>query len=373
MRILTACASLLLAGILTACGGDASGNSGAAQRGPLRFPVETLPVASARVEYSISAVGSIEAFEEVSATARVGGVVERIRFREGDQVTPERVLAEIEPERFRLAVDSARAARAKAEASRDEARLGLERRRAVNEKNPNLVRAEEVDAWRTQLAAAEADVARAGSALELAELNLRDAFVRAPVAGVVQTRDVETGRYVQPGTVIATLVRRDPLLLRFRVPETDVGPIEPGREARFTLRGARSETYTATITLVGAAADPRDRMVEITAEVDDSSRGELRPGAFAEVRVPIDAPRQAPVIPQTAIRPSDRGFLAYVVEPGEEAGDVAHERVLELGLRTEDGQVEILSGLAIGERLVVRGAEALSDGAPVQVVERPAS
>jgi hypothetical protein len=69
------------------------------------------------------------------------------------------------------------------------------------------------------------------------------------------------------------------------------------------------------------------------------------------------------VIPQTAVRPSERGFLAYVVQ-----GDVAHERVLKLGLRTSDGLVEVREGLAPAESLVVRGAEALADGAKVRVV-----
>jgi multidrug efflux system membrane fusion protein len=68
------------------------------------------------------------------------------------------------------------------------------------------------------------------------------------------------------------------------------------------------------------------------------------------------------VIPQTAVRPSERGFLAYVVE-----GDVAKSRVLTLGLRTANGQVEVRGGLRPGELLVVRGAEALYEGAPVRV------
>ena len=357
-------ATSLLA-VLAACGGgagDPPGTRGA--RGPTRFPVEVARVESAPVEYAVQAVGSVEAFERVSVTARVAGVVERVRFEEGDSVTPARVLAEIEPERFRLALDSAQADLAKAEAAREQARLGLERRQAVNQKNPDLVRAEEVDAWRTHLAAAEADVARARAAAALAELNLRDAFVRAPGAGIVQTRDVETGRYVQPGAVIATLVRRDPLLLRFRVPESDASALAPGRPARFSLRGERGAVHTALITLVAAAADPGDRMVEVLARVDEATGGDLRPGAFAEVTVPVGSAREAPVVPQTAIRPSEKGFLAYVVE-----GETARERVLQLGLRTADGRVEVRDGLAVGERLVVRGAEALTEGAGVAVRE----
>lgn len=352
---------LLVAALAAAgCGGSQSAAPVAQGRGSLRFPVEVEAVTAARVEYSIQAVGSVEAFEQVAVTARVAGAVERVLFQEGDVVEPGRVMAEIEPERYRLALAAAQAEHAKALAARDEASAGLERRKAVNAKNPDLVRAEEVDAWRTRLASAAAEVARAASSVELAELNLRDALVRPPVAGVVQTRDVETGRYVQPGAVIATLLRREPLLLRFRVPEVEAAPLAPGMAARFTLRGGRDATYSAVLTLVAAAADSRDRMVDVTARVDDPARAELRPGAFAEVVVPVGSPSEAPVIPQTAIRPTERGFLAFVVEDG-----VARERILELGLRTADGRVEIRSGIGVGERLVVRGAEALSDGAQV--------
>lgn len=355
----------LVALSLAACGGGgepAAGPGGRPAREAIRFPVEVAPVEARRVEYSITAVGSVEAFEQVAATARVGGVVERVRFQEGDAVDPSSVLAEIEPERYRLAADAARAALAKAESSVEEARSGLERRESVNARNPDLVRAEEVEAWRTRLAAARADVAERQTALALAELNLRDAFVRPPAAGIVQTRSVETGRYVQPGAVVATLVRREPLLLRFRVPEGEAAPLETGQQVRFRLREGREAPYRATISLVGAAADPRDRMVAVTARIDDPDRGALRPGAFAEIEIPIGASSAAPVIPQTAIRPTDRGFLAYVVED-----DVARERILALGLRTADGQVEVRSGLTPGEQLVVRGAEALRDGAPVAI------
>ena len=355
----------LVALLALACGGGEktpAGPGGRPARDAVRFPVEVEPVESRRVEYNISAVGSVEAFEEVAVTARVGGVVERVRFQEGDTVDPASVLAEIEPERYKLAADSARATLAKTEAGVEEARSGLARRESVNAKNPDLVRAEEVEAWRTRLAAARADVDERKTALALAELNLRDAFVRPPAAGIVQTRSVETGRFVQPGAVVATLVRREPLLLRFRVSETEATPLATGQRVDFRLRGGRAAPYRASITLVGAAADPRDRMVAVTARIDDPDRGALRPGSFAEIEVPVGVAAEAPVIPQTAIRPSDRGFLAFVVE-----GEEARERVLELGLRTADGRVEVRSGLRAGETLVVRGAEALRDGAKVTV------
>ncbi|MGH9464619.1 MAG: efflux RND transporter periplasmic adaptor subunit, partial [Thermoanaerobaculia bacterium] len=358
--------ALLALAFAVGCGGEETGGGPAgAARPEIRFPVEVESVEARPVEYAVQAVGSVEAFERVEATARVAGVVEHVRFQEGDRVDPSRVLAEIEPERYRLSAESARATLAQADAEQQEARAGYERRLAVNEKNPDLVRAEEVDAWRTRWAAASAGVEQAKAALALSELNLRDAYVRAPVAGVIETRSAQTGQYVQPGTVLATLVQREPLLLRFGVPEGEAAPLAAGLPLRFTVR-AGERAYAATITHVAAAAAEGSRMVQVTARVDDPARGELRPGAFAEVEVPVGSASAAPVIPQTAIRPSERGLLAFVVAEGR-----AVERVLTLGLRTADGRVEVRAGLEPGERLVVRGAEALRDGARVRIAGEP--
>lgn len=327
----------------------------------IEFPVEVAKVEARRVEYTVSAVGSVEAFEQVSVTARVPGTVEKVNFVEGNFVDPGRVLVEIEPERYRLAVESARANLEKSRAAKAEAESGLKRREAVNQKNPALVKEEDLDSWRTRVATATADLALAKSALDLAELNLRESLVRAPVAGTIQTRSVQTGQYVQAGALIATLVRRDPLLLRFQVPEQDSTHLKPGMRVRFVVRESQQE-FTAVITHVAASADAASRMVAVTAQVNDPKRRTLRPGAFAQVTVPIGASAEAPVIPQTAVRPSERGFLGFVIENG-----VARERVLTLGLRTADGRVEVRSGVRPGEMLVVRGGEALRDGAPVKV------
>ncbi len=327
----------------------------------VEFPVEVAKVEARRVEYTVSAVGSVEAFEQVAVTARVPGTVEKVDFAEGNLVDTGRILVEIEPERYRLAVQSARATLEKAQAAKAEAEAGLKRREAVNEKNPALVKEEDLDSWRTRVRTAMAELAQARAALDLAELNLRESSVRAPVAGTIQTRNVQTGQYVQAGATLATLVRRDPLLLRFQVPQEDSTRLKPGTHARFRVRETQRD-FAAVITHVAASADPASRMVAVTAQVNDPNREALRPGTFAQVTVPIGASSEAAVIPQTAVRPSERGFLGFVVENG-----IARERVLTLGLRTADGRVEVRSGVRPGEMLVVRGGEALRDGTPVRV------
>jgi membrane fusion protein, multidrug efflux system len=137
-----------------------------------------------------------------------------------------------------------------------------------------------------------------------------------------------------------------------------------GMIARFTV-AEDPAPHTARITHVAAAASSASRMVDVTAHVANPNHAVLRPGAFARVTVPVGDRVEAPVIPQTAIRPSERGFLAYVVENN----DTARQRVLTLGMRTADGLVEVRSGIRAGEVLVVRGAEALRDGAKVKVTQ----
>lgn len=356
--------------VLTAagCSKDGAQAKGGGPGGPggrkaMDFPVEVQPVESRRVEYTITAVGSLDAFERVAVTARVAGAVERVLFTEGQVVQKGQALVEIEPERYRLAVAAAEATMEKALAGKAEAEAGYARRQAASAKNPGLIRGEEIETWRTKVQSTAAEVAQAQSALSTAKLNLRDAFVRAPVSGIIQTRTVETGQYVPVGTVMASLMRRDPLLLRFQVPEQDAGAMRNGLIARFNI-AEDATTHEARITHIAAAASQTSRMVDVTANVINPNRPELRPGAFARVTIPVGASRNAPVVPQTAIRPSEKGFLAYVVTEG-----VAEQRVLTLGMRTADGQVEVKDGLTAGETLVIRGAEALRDGAKVKVTK----
>jgi len=340
--------------------GAASPAAGAG-RGRVQFPVDVEQVSVRSLVYSVTAVGSVEAFEKVQVTARVSGAVDRVLFSEGEYATAGQTLVEIETERYSLAVGSAQASFEKAEASKADAEAGLKRRETVQTQNPGLIPGEEVETWRTKVLTAASDVAEKRSALNQAKLNLRDAFVKAPISGVIQTRTVQTGQFVQTGTVLATLVRRDPLLLRFRVPERDASRIKPGQEARFRVR-EDSREFTAKVVHVAEAADDVSRLVDITANIDDPSDRTLRPGSFAEIDVPVASASQAPVIPVSAVRPSERGFLAYIVE-----GDKAFERILTLGMRSADGRVEVLSGLSGGESLVVRGAEALSNGVTVRI------
>ncbi len=334
----------------------------------MEFPVETHVVEARPVEYELRADGTVDVFERIQITARVAGVVEKAAFKEGDVVEAQQVLVTIDPARFDLAARQAQTSVTRAKAALADAEAGLARRRALEAEAPGTVSVEELTTWQTKVDTARADLAAGQVALDRARLDRRDAYVRAPAAGVVQSRDVSTGAYAQPGTLLATLARREPLLVRFDVPETEAARVTRDAKVTFTVEGDE-RTWDAKVTYVAEVADMRTRMVRVTAEVTSPERASLRAGAYAQVRVPIGGRADAPVIPELAIRPNERGFLVFVVEPSEDgAASVARERIVELGLRTADGLVEVRRGLTPGVTLVTRGAEALRDGAKVKVV-----
>ncbi|HEU4407584.1 MAG TPA: efflux RND transporter periplasmic adaptor subunit [Polyangiaceae bacterium] len=341
-------------------GGRGGGRGGKGGRG-IAYPVDVLAVEAKQVDYVINAPGTLEAFERIQVTSRVAGAVDKVSFAEGQEVKTGQVLVVIDAERYRLAVNSARAALEKAKAAQADTESMLRRREGASDQNPGLIPGEEIETYRTRGLTAKADTAVASEALRSAELNLRDSQVRAPAEGVIQTRTVETGQYVQPGYVMATLLRRDPMLLRFNVTSQEAPRIKPGAVATFKLRET-TRVYEAKVTLVAAAADPESRLVPVTAEVTTEGHAYwLRPGSFADVTLNVGAGRQSPVVPRSAVRPSERGFVAFVVQDGR-----AQERQLQLGMNTADGWVEVRDGLAPGDQLVVRGAEPLSQGAQVR-------
>lgn len=354
---------LLIAIALLAGCGPAQQDSGAAPA--TRYPVEIATAVAEPALRSVVAPGALAAIETVRIAARVSGVIDRVLVREGDAVKPGQEVAEIDAERYRLAAVSARAELARARAVRDDAAAGQARRERAAREQPGLVSDEELAQTRARTMQADADVAASEARLARAELDLADARVRSPVAGVVQSRSAATGDPVQPGSPIATVIDRSEIQLRFSVPAADAAAIRPGAAVAYRIAG-ESADRAASVVLVGDAADPRTRLVEVVARV--ASPAEVRPGAFAEARIelPPGAPRL--LVPDLAIRPSEKGSLVWVVAGAGDAATV-HERTVTAGARTRDGRIEVLAGLDPGDRVVVRGGEALRDGVPLAISE----
>jgi multidrug efflux system membrane fusion protein len=354
--LLVAAGALLVA----ACGGGAAKSSGG-PRG-LAVSVRTAPVAVQDVSYTIQALGSLEAEELVQVTAEVEGAVASVRFHEGDRVGPETVLLSIDPERYRLEFQGAEASHKKAEA--DARRAQEEWRRREELAAQQLVSTEDLTRARQEAERLGAEASAAKAALDWAVANRRRSEVRAPRAGVINTRSVDTGKFVKNGDVLATLVDTSRLRLRFKLSDAESLRARVGDTVTLKVASIGGRAFDARVYHVGEVADPATRQVEVLAWVKNP--GVLKPGFFAEVTVATESHPGALVVPEGAIQASERGFIAYVVEDGK-----ARQRPVQIGLRTGSGVVEILSGLEAGETVVTEGSDRLADGVAVQIPGGP--
>ncbi|MCI0568401.1 MAG: efflux RND transporter periplasmic adaptor subunit [Acidobacteria bacterium] len=355
----------LAAGLLFAgCSRDKAASSSAGSKGAAGgatfsappVPVEVLTVQTRDVQYSISAVGSLQAQEVIRVPARVPGVIQDIAFHEGDWVTPDRVLARIDPERYRLAAARAAAALQEAEAKANEAKAALDKRQALRAKDAGWVTLEELTNFQAQMDQAVAAAAALKAAKDQAVKDAHDSEVRAEIAGVIDQKQADTGQYLAAGTAVATMLDARKLKLSFRVAESDAARLGKDPGITFQVKGVPGKQFHATLFHVGGTSDPGTRMVECLAWVENADR-ELRPGNFADVTVALETRKGSLVVPQTAVLPTDRGFVGFVLK------DDTHveKRLLRLGLFTQDGSVEVLEGLQPGDRVIVRGSSTLSE------------
>lgn len=339
-----------------------------------RFPVEIGATIAAPVERSLTATGAIEAFETVRVAARVAGIVETVLVAEGDTVAAGQPLVALDAARFRLAVAGADAAVAAALSRLSEADQQLRRRLAAEKAQAGTVPAGELDQLAAQVDQARADLASSTVNRDRAALDLKESSIVAPFPGIVQSRDIQTGSALLVGQAVATLIQRDPLQVRFALPVADAAILRIGQAIEVVVGGARP--VPATIRLIAAAADRSTRQVTVLArfspehQPDAGQTPALRPGSFATIRIVLPAGPPVISIPDLAVRPSERGFLVFSID-GDGDSAVAREHRVETGERTTDGRVVIRSGLAPGERIVVRGAEPLRDGSPVEIRDQP--
>jgi multidrug efflux system membrane fusion protein len=191
--------------------------------------------------------------------------------------------------------------------------------------------------------------------------------VTSPIQGVVQSRTVQQGEYLQPGAVLATLLQRFPMLMRAEVSEADAPRLKPGMTANVTLRESKY-SFTAKLTLIAGAADQTTRMVPITGQFDVTEKsehiGRLRPGSSCEVNIPVGTSHDAIIVPSLAIAPTEKGNVVFILDPQT---STVHQVAIETGMHTSDGGIELTRGVNAGQTMVVRGIEPLSEGAPVKV------
>jgi membrane fusion protein (multidrug efflux system) len=213
---------------------------------------------------------------------RTGGRVARVLVDEGQRVRHGQPLLELETDYLKLDVARARAEKARAAAVADEARRDFERKTDLAGRGS----VSQAVFLRSKAGAeqAEAALAAAGAALELAEQRLDDAVLTSPVDGVVASRRTDVGERLGEGSVAFVVEQTAPLKLRFRVPERYLARVRVGQTVAAHVDPYPDEAFDGAVSLVGGSVDPSSRTFLVEAEFPNRD-GRLRPGLFARVEL----------------------------------------------------------------------------------------
>ena len=371
----------------------------------LKRKIELTQASVQPFQASLETVGHIEAEGQTDIAAGVSGVVDEVLFREGQWVDRNTLLVRVDQKRFKASLDSASSAEKKAEAALGISRdiEGLTRLAGQGSSGEDRVRA----SGNTKLADAELGQARA--ARELAEHNYNRSQVKAPYAGQINQRKITVGTYLEDKTVIATIANLTDLRLVGFIPEKSApelraaldkaegiraawivsnclsnplhglcaafvdeeGMLPFGYEMNFTLRALPNEIFKAKLFYISSVASPDTHMFECKALIKFGPfHSKLRPGFTAKIVCPLPGKNDAIVVPEEAVRASEKGFIVFVPNPRTTASGtlewVAKPKTLQLGMR-KPGFVEVMEGLKPGEWIVRRGADALEEGTPLDV------
>ena len=305
-------------------------------------PVVTAAVRSAVLTRALSAVGTAQANEAVNITSKTSNIVSRVRFTDGQPVKMGEILVELDSAQ-------ARADLAVAQAAVTESTSQYQRSKELL--NTQAVSKSQFDQL---VATKQANEAR----LSAARARLEDTVIRAPFSGRVGLRKVSVGSLISPGALITTLDDTSIIKLDFSVPENVVASLRDGLTVKAKTNAYPGRVFTGRVSSVDSRIDPTSRSVAVRALVPNSD-GALRPGLFMTVDLESES-RTALVIPEEALVPEKSSQYVFIVRDG-----VASKREVTIGAR-QPGSVEVLAGLAAGERVIVEGTIKARDGGPVR-------
>lgn len=378
-----AAASMVAAVGIAACSGSGQGPQKTAA--PDAPTVMVVRVVQQPVDVTLSMPGELDAYETVAVYPKVTGFVKAVRVDRGSRVRVGELLAELEaPElvaqqaeaQSKLQAAGAQLAAARAKADADASTYAhLESASAtpgVVAGNDLLVAQKAADADRSQVAAAEQNVAAARQAVQAITQIAGYLRVTAPFAGVITERNVHPGALVGPNsgaaasTPMLRLVRSDRLRLVVPVPETYTAGVQEGTTMSFTVPAYPGRTFSGAVARIAHAVDVKTRTMAV--ELDVMNRdGTLAPGSFCQVDWPVHRPAPSLFVPSGSVASTtDRTFVVRVRNGKTEWVDV--KTGLAAGPLTE-----VFGDLQPGDLVAARGTDEIQPGTTVRTRESDAS
>lgn len=354
--------------LLTSCGSkdadQVKDKAGAPSPAAMALPVTVQAVQPTTVPVSAEAVAQTEGAKEVEIRPRVGGILLKRLYEEGDPVKEGEAMFKIDPEPYRIALEQARAALAEQQARveqtrREEARLqGLLATQSISQR--------EYDNAVSDFAIAKAGVQRAEANVRQAELNLSYTTVTAPVSGISGRFRFSEGALVEANTsLLTTIVQLSPIWVRFSFSDNELAQLggrlteRNVKEVSLVLPDGTVYKEKGKLNFAASEIDPTLGTQQLRATFENKDH-RLLPGQFVRARVVTGQRDGVFLLPQPAVMSSDQGRFVYVVNAQNQAtvqpvttGDWVGKEWM------------VLSGLKPGDRVIVDNLLKVRPGMPV--------
>ena len=331
--------------------------------------VGTATVARGDLPIVLTGLGTVTPLATATVRSQISGTLVEVDYREGQTVAKGDFLAQIDPRPYQVALEQAQGTLAKDEALLQQAQSDLTRYQTLIRQDS--IARQQVDTQESLVHQYEATLRTDQAGIDAQNLNLAYARITAPIEGRTGLRQVDAGNYVQaggtPGLVVITQLR--PITVIFSLPEDELAAVQKrlhaGAKLRVTLRDRSDSTEIAT-----GALDTIDNVVDVatgtfklraTFPNDDET---LFPNQFVNVQLLVDTQEGATLVPNSAVQTGIPGTYVYLVN----ADSTVSVRPVAVGA-TDGARTAIMSGLAVGDRVVVDGADRLRDGSKVALAE----
>lgn len=322
-------------------------------------PVQTISAEEAKTESwqpEVTAIGTLTASEGIDIAPEAGGVVAEVLFESGDSVKKGDKLVQLD-----TATDEAELKNLQVQLANAESEFAR-KQKLVDQGYAARSDFENQRAARDQLLAS----------IERTEALIAQKSVYAPWDGKLGLRSISVGSFVAAGQKVVWLQKVEPIYADFSVSEEDYGRIADGQKVRAQFSAWPDQSFTGTVKTADAKMSEASRMITVRASLDNPD-GRLLPGMYANVSVESGAPLSVVTVPQTAVTFSLYGDNVFVVVPAKQPDPSSKEEQLEVERRfvkagaMRNGRVQIVSGLAPGDRVVTAGHNKIDQGSKIRI------
>jgi membrane fusion protein (multidrug efflux system) len=336
---------------------------------------ESLPL---ELEYSARTAG----FREVQVRAQVSGILQERTYLEGSQVDKGQVMFRIDPRIYQAALSRAKGALAQEQARFRQTDRDLKRIRELQKKG--YASESELDNAVSNYEQSKANIQAAEAEVLSKQIDLDYTTVKAPISGITSQETVSEGSLMVAGdpnaSLLSNITQLDPIYVNFAAPDSDVESVRSSLQ-NGSLVLPEDGKMSVRITLGDNSIYPLEGKVDFTGSLVDRGTGtvsaravvpnpeqKLLPGQFVRVQIKGLSLPNAMTLPERAIAQGPAGTFVYVVD----AGGIARMRQVTTG-RTANGRWVIVSGVSVGERVIVEGLPKIRPDTPVKVVAPAAS